>query len=78
MYIIFTTEQDAWNRSEQEGIARGLSYHTTGKGTRYVSEPEETSEGQWALDVETYELDEIEEATTVPTFTPKPIPEEEL
>jgi hypothetical protein len=78
MYIIYATEQDAWNRSEQEGIARGLSYHINGKGTRYVSEPEETSDGQWALDVETYELDEAEEATTVPTFEPKPVPEEEI
>ena len=77
MYLIYATEQDAWERSEQEGIAIGLAHHTEGKGSRYVTAPQETSDGQWALNVESYQLDEIEEATTVPTFTPKPIPEEE-
>ena len=75
MYLIYATEQDAWNRSEQEGIAQGLAHHTEGKGTRYVSAPQETSDGQWALPVEGYELDAVEASTTVPTFTPKPIEE---
>ena len=34
-YIIFDTEQEAEARSEQAGIAKGLSYHKTGKGSRY-------------------------------------------
>lgn len=34
-YIIFDTEQEAELRSEQAGIAKGLSYHKTGKGSRY-------------------------------------------
>ena len=34
-YIIFNTEQEAEDRSEQAGIAKGLSYHKTGKGSRY-------------------------------------------
>ena len=34
-YIIFDTEQEAEDRSEQAGIAKGLSYHKTGKGSRY-------------------------------------------
>ena len=34
-YIIFNTEQEAELRSEQAGIAKGLSYHKTGKGSRY-------------------------------------------
>ena len=34
-YIIFNTEQEAEARSEQAGIAKGLSYHKTGKGSRY-------------------------------------------
>ena len=76
MYLLYSNEQDAWDRSEQEGIAMGLSYHKTGVGSRYVTAPVETADGDWALDVEGYELDEIESVTTVPTFTPKPIPEE--
>ena len=75
MYLIYATEQDAWSRSEQEGIAQGLAYHTEGKGTRYVSAPQETADDQWALPVDGYELDEVEASTTVPTFTPKPIEE---
>ena len=34
-YLIFDTEQEAEDRSEQAGIAKGLSYHKTGKGSRY-------------------------------------------
>jgi len=34
-YIIFNNEQEAELRSEQAGIAKGLSYHKTGKGSRY-------------------------------------------
>ncbi len=34
-YIIFNTAQEAEARSEQAGIAKGLSYHKTGKGSRY-------------------------------------------
>ena len=76
MYLLYPTEQDAWNRSEEEGIAQCLAYHTKGKGSRYVSSPKETIDGLWALDVTGYDLDEIEAATTVPTFTPKLPPED--
>jgi hypothetical protein len=71
MYLIYATEQDAWERSEQEGIAIGLAHHTAGRGSRYVTAPQETADGQWALDVESYQLDEIEETSLVDTFTPK-------
>ena len=71
MYLIYATEQDAWERSEQEGIAIGLAHHTEGRGSRYVTAPQETADGQWALDVESYQLDEIEETSLVDTFTPK-------
>ena len=64
MYLLFSTEQDAWDRSEEEGIAMGLSYHKTGKGSRYVTSPMETADGLWALPVDGYELDTIEQATT--------------
>ena len=64
MYLLFPTEEDAWSRSEQEGISIGLSFHTEGKGSRYVTAPEQTIDGLWALDVESYDLDESEQATT--------------
>ena len=63
MYLLYPTEQDAWNRSEEEGIAQGLAYHTKGQGSRYVSSPKETIDGLWALDVTGYDLDEIEQGT---------------
>ena len=63
MYLLYPTEQDAWNRSEEEGIAQGLAYHTKGQGSRYVSSPKETIYGLWALDVTGYDLDELEEST---------------
>jgi hypothetical protein len=31
MYLLYPTEQDAWDRSEEEGIAQGLAYHTEGE-----------------------------------------------
>ncbi len=34
-YIIFDNEQEAEARSAQAGIQKGLSYHKTGKGSRY-------------------------------------------
>ncbi len=74
MYLLYATEQDAWNRSEEEGIELGLSYHTTGKGSRFVTSPQETADGQWALDVDDYILDETEESSLVATIT---LPESE-
>ena len=34
-YIIFDTEPEAEDRSEHARIQKGLSYHKTGKGSRY-------------------------------------------
>ena len=65
MYLIFSSEEAAWSRSEQEGISIGLAYHTQGKGSRYVTAPKETVDGMWALDVSEYDLDELEQTTTV-------------
>ena len=75
MYLIFSSEESAWNRSEQEGISIGLSYHTQGKGSRYVTAPQETVDDMWALAVNNYDLDEAEAETVVSSFTPNPIPE---
>jgi len=74
MYLIYTTEQEAWNRSEQEGIALGLSYHVNnGIGSRYVTSPQETNNNKWALDVSDYSLTQSEQSATVNSFTPKPV-----
>ena len=76
MYLLFSTEQDAWDRSEEEGIAMGLSYHKTGKGSRYVTSPRETIDGLWALPVDGYELDTIELSTTTVDVIFPPLEEE--
>ena len=34
-YLIFESKEEAQARSEQAGIAKGLSYHKTGSGTKY-------------------------------------------
>ena len=34
-YLIFESKEEAQARSEQAGIAKGLSYHKTGSGSRY-------------------------------------------
>ena len=77
MYLLFPTEEDAWSRSEQEGISLGLSYHKGTGVSRYVTAPEQTVDGQWALAVEGYDLDESEkETTTVDVIFPEPQEEE--
>ena len=60
MYLIFSSEEAAWNRSEQEGISIGLAYHTQGKGSRYVTAPQETVDGMWALNVDDYDWSVVE------------------
>ena len=67
MYLIFATEQEGIDRSEQEGIARALAYHKVGKGSRYVTRPRLTTINTWALPVDGYNLTEEEEALTVPS-----------
>lgn len=77
MYLLFTNEEDAWSRSEQEGISLNLSYHTGTGVSRYVTAPKQTVDGQWALDVEGYDLDEIEQSTITEEVTfPEPQEEE--
>ena len=73
MYLIFATEQEAWDRSEQEGIARGLAYHKVGKGTRYVSSPKVTLNDNYALPVSGYNLTEEEQEAVLEEYTPKPV-----
>jgi hypothetical protein len=75
MYLLYTTEEEAWNRSEQEGIALGLAYHKVGSGSRYVTRPMLTADDQYALEVSTYNLTEDEESSTVSEVT---FPTEEI
>ena len=75
MYLIFETEQEGIDRSEQEGIALGLAYHKVGKGSRYVTSPRLTSSDTWALPVDGYNLTEEEQELVVETVT-FPEPEE--
>ena len=73
MYLIYLNEQDAWDRSETEGIERGLSYHKTGRGTRYVTSPKLTDTDEYALDVSSFNLTDEEASATVDSYTPKPV-----
>ena len=79
MYLLYSTEEEAWNRSEQEGKLRGYAYHaegnTTGKGTRYATRPMLTDDDQYALEVSTFNLTEDEESSTVSEVT---FPTEEI
>ena len=75
MYLLYSTEEEAWNRSEQEGIALGLAYHKVGSGSRYVTSPQLTADDQYALEVSTYNLTEDEESSTVSEVT---FPTEEI
>ena len=68
MYLLYPTEQDAWDRSEEEGIAQGLAYHTKGQGSRWITSPEPTADGKWALDVSEYALSDSESNNVVNTF----------
>ena len=75
MYLLYTTEEEAWNRSEQEGIALGLAYHKVGSGSRYVTSPKLTANDQYALEVSNFNLTEDEESNTVLEVT---FPTEEI
>ena len=67
-YLIYPTEQDARDRADEEGKEIGYTYWTEGKGTRWLTKPVPTADGEWALDVSEYELDEVEEATVVDSY----------
>ena len=68
MYLIYTTEQDACDRADEEGKEIGFTYWTEGKGTRWLTKPVPTADGKWALDVSEYELDDIEELSVVDSY----------
>jgi hypothetical protein len=78
MYLLFETKEEALERSEQEGIARGLAYHKVGSGTRYISSPRETDALKWALPVAGYNLTEEEQSIAVEEVTLPEISTEDI
>ena len=67
-YLIYPTEKDACDRADEEGKDNGFAYWTEGKGTRWLTKPVPTADGEWALDVSEYALYEIEEASVVDSY----------
>lgn len=74
MFLLYTTEKEAWHRSEQEGIRIGLSFHINGAGSRYVTSPVETKKGKFALNVEEFSLSDDELKSVVSSIKQKTIP----
>ena len=75
MYLIFSSEEAALERADEEGKANNFAYWTEGMGTRWLTNPVPTADGMWALDVSEYDLDELEQTTTVESVV-FPEPEE--
>ena len=73
-YLIYTTEEDANTRADQEGQLLKFAHWT--RGTRWLTAPVPTLEGNYALDVTNYELSDVEKTETVPSYNPVP-PEDE-
>ena len=76
MYLIYASEEAGIERADEEGKDRNLAYWTTGGTSRWVTKPVPTADGQWALDVSEYDLDDIEQ-TTVTEDVAFPEPEED-
>ena len=68
MYLIYTNEEAACERADEEGKAIGYNYWTEGKGTRWLTKPVPTADGEWALDVSEYDLDDSEATTVVDSY----------
>ena len=79
MYLIYETKEAAIDRADEEGKYIGFDYwiEDNGKGTRWLTYPNETIDYKWALDVTDYELDSQEQSDTVPSYVPLPTPPEE-
>lgn len=74
MYLIFASEEAALERADEEGKDNNFSYWTDGMGTRWLTKPVPTADGMWALDVSKYELDDLEQTTTVESVVfPEPV-----
>jgi|TARA_R100000455_G_C6271535_1_gene127806 hypothetical protein len=76
MYLIFSSEEAALERADEEGKANNFAYWTEGMGTRWLTNPVPTADGMWALDVSEYDLDESEQSTVVDTYSPIEVEED--
>jgi hypothetical protein len=75
MYLIFDTLADAEQRADEEGQYRGYSFWLNGVGTKWLTDPVQTAEGDYALEVSGYNLSEVEYDALHKTIT-LPEPEE--
>ena len=74
-YLIYASKEAAIERADKQGQKIGYNYWIDGTGTRWLTSPRETIDNTWALDVTEYDLDKSEEALTVNSYTPLPVPE---
>ena len=72
-YIIYDTLENALVRADEQGKLMNYSYWVNRIGTRYHTDPAETNDNKYALDVTEYTLTSSEQSSTVTTFTPKDI-----
>ena len=72
LYLIYTTEEEVIARADQEGQLLKFAHWTQGNGTRWLTAPQPTLEGNYALDVTNYELSDVEKTETVSSYNPVP------
>ena len=75
MYLIYDELTDAEQRADEEGQYRGYSFWLNGAGTKWLTSPVQTAEGDYALEVSGYNLSEVEYDALHETIT---LPEPEL
>ena len=75
LYLIYASKEAAIERADEEGKEIGYSHWTNGIGTRWLTYPNETADGTWALDVTDYDLSDEEKTSTVNSYTPLPNPD---
>ena len=75
MYLIYDELTDAEQRADEEGQYRGYSFWLNGVGTKWLTSPVQTAEGDYALEVSGYNLSEVEYDALHETIT---LPEPEL
>ena len=68
MYLIYTTEEAACERADEEGKGIAFAYWPEGRCTRWLTKPVPTADGKWALDVSEYDLDGLEESSVVDSY----------
>ena len=78
LYLIYTNEEDANARGDQQGKLINYDFwrEDNGKGTRRPTGAVPPLEGNFALDVTNYELSDAEKTETVSSYNPVPDEEE--